>query len=301
MTDILIAGGGPAGLTAAIYARRADLSVRVLERLTAGGQMVSTPEIENYPALKKTEGFQLSMDMESHARDLGAVIEYDEITGFDLNAPAAICGTERVEARALILAMGASRRKIGCEGEDRFAGRGVSYCAVCDGNFFRRKPVMVVGGGNTALEDALYMANLGCKVYLVHRRAEFRGGKALEAKARSEPNIELLLERAPLSVNGGETVESVTLTHTADGRTETVEVNGVFAAVGVVPATELLRGNLPLTESGHIDVGEDCKTGIPGVFAAGDIRKKPLYQIVTACADGAAAATAAVDYLNTRD
>jgi thioredoxin reductase (NADPH) len=259
--------------------------------------MASTPEIENYPALKKMEGFQLSMDMESHARDLGAEIEYAEITDFDLHSPAVICGAERIEARALILSMGASRRKLGCEGEDKFAGRGVSYCAVCDGNFFREKSVMVVGGGNTALEDALYMANLGCKVYLVHRRTEFRGGKALEERVRAESNIELMLERIPLSINGEVKVESVTVKHTVTGRTEDIEVSGVFVAVGVVPATELLKGMVPLTQSGHIDSGEDCKTPFAGVFCAGDIRVKPLYQIVTACADGAVAATAAAEYV----
>lgn len=259
--------------------------------------MTTTPEVENYPALKHTEGFQLAMDMESHARGLGAELVYKTITGFDLNAPVALCGAERLEARALILAMGASRKKLGCEGEEKFAGRGVSYCATCDGAFFKGKPVAVVGGGNTALEDALYLAGIGCKVYLVHRRGEFRGGRLLEERVRSEPNIELALERIPLSINGGAGVESVTLRSALTGETEDIAVSGVFAAVGVSPATGLLNGLIPLTPSGHIDGGEDCRTPFPAVFCAGDIRKKPLYQIVTACADGAVAATAAAEFL----
>jgi len=293
MTDVLIIGGGPAGLTAAIYARRAGLSVQLIERLAPGGQMSTTPEIENYPAIKHIEGFLLAMDMESHARELGAEIIYKDVTAIDTEARAATCGDERIDAKSLILAMGAGRRKIGCAGEEIFAGRGVSYCATCDGAFFKGKSVAVVGGGNTALEDALYLAGLDCTVYLIHRRSDFRGGRMLEDSVRSNPRIILCLEQIVEEIKGGTKVESIVIMHKATGKLTELSIAGVFAAVGVLPQTKLIEGQIKLTSSGHIDCGEDCRTEREGVFAAGDLRSKPLYQIVTACADGAVAATAA--------
>lgn len=298
MSDILIIGGGPAGLTAAIYARRAGLSVKIIERLAPGGQMSTTPEIENYPSIKHIEGFQLAMDMESHARELGAELIYKDVTAIDTQTRTVMCGEEKLDCKALILAMGAARRKIGCVGEDQFAGRGVSYCATCDGAFFKGQSVAVVGGGNTALEDALHLTGLDCTVYLVHRRGEFRGGKLLEERVRSNPHIKLCLEQTVEKISGSAKVESVTLKHKLTGETTELNVAGVFAAVGVMPQTKLVEGQLNLTPSGHIDCGENCKTGREGVFAAGDLRIKPLYQIVTACADGAVAATEAAGYIN---
>ena len=297
MLDVLIIGGGPAGLTAAIYARRAGLSVRLIERLVPGGQMSSTPEIENYPAIKSVEGYKLSMDMESHARELGTEIVYKDVTAIDAEARAVICGGERVEARTVILAMGAARRKIGCAGEDKFTGRGVSYCATCDGAFFKGKSVAVVGGGNTALEDALYMAGLDCEVFLIHRRDAFRGGMMLEERVRANPRIKLCLEQTVEEIRGGAKVESVVIKHKTTGALTELSVAGVFAAVGVVPQTKLVEGQIKLTATGHIDSAEDCRTERSGVFAAGDLRAKPLYQIVTACADGAVAAMAASQFI----
>lgn len=297
MPDILIIGGGPAGLTAAIYARRAGISVNIIERLAPGGQMSTTPEIENYPSIKRIEGFQLAMDMESHARELGADMLYKDVTAIDTQTRTVTCGEERLECKALILAMGATRRKIGCAGEDVFAGRGVSYCATCDGAFFKGQNVAVVGGGNTALEDALYLAGLNCTVYLIHRRNEFRGGRLLEERVRLNPHIKLCLEQTPEEIKGSAKVESITLKHKATGEIKELNVGGVFAAVGVAPQTKLVEGQLKLTPSGHIDCGENCKTECEGVFAAGDMRAKPLYQIVTACADGAVAATEAAQYI----
>jgi thioredoxin reductase (NADPH) len=297
MTDVLIIGAGPAGLTAAVYARRAGLSVKIIERLAPGGQLATTPEVENYPAVKRIEGFQLAMDMENHARELGAEIIYKDVTAIDTEVRAAVFGNERIEAKTLILAMGAGRRKIGCAGEDIFAGRGVSYCATCDGAFFKGQSVAVVGGGNTALEDALYLAGLDCTVYLIHRRNEFRGGKMLEESVRANPRIKLYLEQTVEEIKGGTKVESVIIKHTATGALTELNAAGVFAAVGVLPQTELVGGQLKLTASGHIDCGEDCRTEREGVFAAGDLRAKPLYQIVTACADGAVAATAANQFI----
>ncbi|MCL1820337.1 MAG: thioredoxin-disulfide reductase [Oscillospiraceae bacterium] len=297
MTDVIIIGGGPAGLTAAIYARRAGLSVKIIERLAPGGQMATTPDIENYPAFRRVEGYKLSMEMESHARELGAEIIYKDVIAIDTLKKTVKFADGSLEARALILAMGAARRKIGCPGEKEFAGRGVSYCATCDGAFFKGKNVAVIGGGNTALEDALHLAGLGCKVYLVHRRNEFRGGKILEQSVRSNTNIELCLGQTVAEIKGGTVVESVALNNVLSGEQSFLNVAGVFAAVGVEPSTGLVKNQLKLTESGHIDCGEDCRTEIEGVFAAGDIRRKPLYQIVTACADGAVAATAVGKYI----
>lgn len=299
LTDVLIAGGGPAGLTAAIYARRAGLSATVLEKLFYGGQVATTPDIANYPGLPGIDGVELSRRLEKQAGDLGARLVSAEITGFDFTPGrlAALTGAGRVDGKTLILAMGAQRRKLGIEGEDTFAGRGVSYCATCDGNFFAGKDAAVIGGGNTALEDALYLAGLCRKVYLVHRRSEFRGGRMLENAVRSAANIELVLERVPEKIEGGMKVESLTVRHVGSGEREALAVSAVFVAVGTIPETGLLQDSLALDPQGRVDSGEDCRTQIPGVFAAGDLRRKPLYQIVTATADGAVAATAANHFL----
>ena len=295
---LIIIGGGPAGLTAAIYGARAGMAVAILERLSAGGQMALTPDIENYPSRTRIEGYELAAQMETHARSLGAEFLYAEASGIEIaqnRAVAVITDAARLEADAVVAAMGAEKRKLGCEGEERYAGRGVSYCAVCDGRFFAGKPVAVVGGGNAALEDAAYLAGLGCEVYLVHRRGAFRGGKILEERARAFSNITLELEQVPAAIRGGASVESVELRHTVTGAEKSIPVAAVFAAVGVTPRTALLEGLVPLSASGRVMAGEDCRTPVDGLFVAGDIREKPLYQIVTAAADGAVAAVAAVN------
>lgn len=299
LADILVVGGGPAGLTAAIYARRAGLGATVVEKLFYGGQITTTPDIANYPGLPNVEGFELAGILERQAKELGAELMSAEVTGFDFTPGelAVLTKPGRMNCRAMILAMGAQRRKLGIEGEEAFAGRGVSYCATCDGNFFAGKDVAVIGGGNTALEDALYLAGLCDKVYLVHRREEFRGGRALESSVRETSNIELSLNRIPLKIEGGMKVESLTVKDVKTGEEETLPVSAVFIAVGTVAETGLLRGLIPLDSQGRIEAGEDCSTPVPGVFAAGDLRKKPLYQIITAASDGAVAATAAFHFL----
>ena len=293
---LIIIGGGPAGLTAAIYGARAGMAVTVLERMSAGGQMALTPDIENYPSWTRVEGFELAARMEEHARALGAEFIYAEASGIEIaqnRVTAVITDSGRIDAAAAVAAMGAEKSKMGCEGEERYAGRGVSYCAVCDGRFFAGKPVAVVGGGNAALEDAAYLAGLGCQVYLVHRRGAFRGGKVLEERVRALPNVILELEQTPSAICGGASVESVELSHTVTGARKSIPVAAVFAAVGVTPRTALLEGLAPLSASGRVMAGEDCRTPVDGLFVAGDIREKPLYQIVTAAADGAVAGTAA--------
>ena len=298
-SDVLIAGAGPAGLTAALYARRAGHSVTVLEKLFPGGQMTTTPEIENYPGLPGITGFALSQGMEKQARALGAQIEAAEVTGFSL-----VPGCLRVltaagdyRGRSLILALGARRRTLDIPGEAEFAGRGVSYCATCDGAFFKGRDVAVVGGGNTALEDALYLAGICRRVTLVHRRDAFRGGRVLEERVRGTSNITLKLNAVPAEISGAAALETLSIRPAAGGERETLSVSAVFVAVGTIPETSLLEGLLPLDEAGRILAGEDTCTPIPGVFAAGDLRTKPLFQIVTATADGAVAAQEAGVFL----
>lgn len=299
--DVLIIGGGPAGLTAAVYARRAGLSAVLVEKESVpGGQMATTPEIENMPGFAAVDGFTLSTQMAEQAKALGAEIVTGEVTELSLE-PGELRAAGDVGPympKTIILAMGARRRKLDVPGEDRFAGRGVSYCAVCDGSFFKNRPVAIVGGGNTALEDALHMAALGCTVTLLHRRDGFRGSPSLLERVRSESKINVLTPYIPVSVEGEKAVTGITVSHAATGGETTIPVSGVFVCVGTIANTELLAGTLPLDGEGRILAGEDCMTGIPGVYAAGDIRAKQLYQIVTAAADGAAAATNAAGYIN---
>ena len=301
--DVLIIGGGPAGLTAAVYARRAGLSAAVLEKEhMPGGQMMTTPEIENMPGIPRIDGFSLSGQMAEQAKRLGAEIVAGAVTGLILEP-----GALRVETAArafapktVILAMGARRRRLGIPGEDTFAGRGVSWCAVCDGNFFKGSAVAVTGGGNTALEDALHLASLDCHVTLLHRREEFRGSPSLLKRVREEPRITVMTPYLPVSVEGDLSVTGLTASRAVTGETVTLPVRAVFVCVGTVANTELLDKWLPLGPEGRIEAGEDCETGIPGVYAAGDIRKKPLYQIVTAAADGAVAAIRASGFCGSR-
>jgi thioredoxin reductase (NADPH) len=291
--DVLIVGGGPAGLTAAVYARRAGLSVTLLEKEPMpGGQMATTPEIGNMPGILSIDGFTLSGQMAGQAKNLGAEIVTRAATALRLEP-----GNLRVETeggvyapKAVILAMGARRRRLGIPGEDRLAGRGVSWCAVCDGHFFKGKPVAVVGGGNTALEDALHLASLGCEVTLLHRRDAFRGSPSLAESVRKEPRILVKTPVRPLSVEGETSVTGLLLSHAETGETLTLPVSAVFVCAGTVANAELAAPWLSLNPEGRVKAGEDTETGIPGVYAAGDIREKPLYQIVTAAADGAVAA-----------
>ncbi len=296
LLDVLIIGGGPAGLTAAVYARRAGLSVVLLEKEPVpGGQMALTPEIENVPGILSIDGFTLSEQMAEQAKRLGAEIVKTFVTAMRLNP-----GALRVEAglsaytpKALILAMGARRRRLEIPGEERLAGKGVSWCAVCDGHFFKGKQVAVIGGGNTALEDALHLASLDCDVTLVHRRAEFRASPVLSERVRKQPKIKLMTPYIPVSIEGEQRVTGLRVRSAETESALTLEVSAVFECVGTLANTELLKGLLPLDAEGRVEAGEDTETGIPGVYAIGDLRRKVLYQIVTAAADGAVAASRA--------
>lgn len=293
MTDLIILGAGTAGLSAAIYAVRAGLSLRLLETSLPGGQILNSPDVDNYPGIPSISGFDFVQNLTAHAAGLGVEPEFTAVSRADLagEIKRIHTGREILESRAVILATGASHRSLGCPGEAEFRGKGVSYCATCDGAFFRGKDVAVVGGGNTALEDALFLANLCRKVYLIHRREEFRAQQAAVAAVRSRENIQLVLGEQVEKISGDKQVSAVTL---KSGRE--LPVSGVFIAVGLAPNTALFEGQLDL-DNGYIRAGEDCHTSLPGVFAAGDVRTKPLRQLITAAADGAVAAVEAGKYL----
>ena len=299
MYDIIVVGGGPAGLTAAIYGRRAGRSVLVLEALSCGGQILNTPEIENYPGEAKISGFDFSQKLADQAKALGAEFAFEKAVGLRQEEGAKVVLTPKhsYQGGAVILATGSLSRKLGLEGEDRLVGRGISYCATCDGNFYRNKVVAVVGGGNTALEDALYLADIAQKVYLIHRRDSFRGEEWTAEKLRQRANVEFVTNANVTKLIAEKRLKAVEVTG-KDGSVRTIELNGLFIAVGRIPENNNFADVLELDASGYAASGEDCHTRTPGVFVAGDNRAKLLRQLVTATADGAMAATEAVKYLN---
>ena len=300
MYDLIIIGGGVAGLTAAIYAARAKLDAVVLERGMPGGQALETPEVENYPGLPHTDGVTLSMAVSDQAADLGAQVRTVDVTGWRREEGGTftlVTDEGELTARTLLIASGATHRPLGAPGEDRLRGRGVSYCATCDGRFYRGKKVAVIGGGNTAVEDALYLSRLCEEVILIHRRDTLRAGKALAEQAAAAQNIRILWNTTVLEIKGENRVESLELL--TDGEPAQLKVDGVFVAVGIQPNIGPFA-DLPRDGGGFILANEDGETAIPGLFAAGDIRSKRCRQLITAAGDGAAAATAAERYLSER-
>lgn len=297
--DVAVIGRGPAGLSAGIYAARAGLSVVCFEGNVHGGQIINTPEVENYPALGKVSGVEYAMNIYNQAVGFGVQIEYKAVTDVQLDGreKKIICGDEEYTAKTVIIATGVVRRKLEIPGEDKFIGAGVSYCATCDGSFFKDKTVVVVGGGNTALEDAVYLAGLAEKVYLIHRRDEFRGAKHEVEKVLKNDKIEILYDTIPLAIEGTGKVERLIVKNVKTGEEKTLYTSAVFVAVGLIPQNDMFKDKVALTPDGYIDSGEDCLTNIPGVFAAGDTRRKSLRQLVTATSDGAIAATAAAGYI----
>ena len=297
--DIAIIGAGPAGLSAAIYGQRAGLNTITFEANVHGGQIINTPEVENYPALGKVSGVEYAMGIYDQAVGFGATIEYKAVTDVQLEGEVKTLtcadGSE-YQARTVIIATGVVRRKLGIPGEDRLLGAGVSYCATCDGLFFKGKTAVVVGGGNTALEDAVYLATVCEKVYLIHRRDEFRGSKHEVDKVLKNPKIEILYDTIPLSIEGNGNVERRIVKNVKTEEEKTLYTSAVFVAVGLIPQNDLFEGKVDM-DGGYIAAGESCTTNIPGVFVAGDTRTKALRQLVTATADGAIAATAAANYL----
>ena len=301
MYDIIIVGAGPAGMTAAIYGRRASKSVLVLEAKSYGGQIINTPDIENYPAAMHISGFDFATKLYEQAKELGADIRFEKVTAISDEGDFKTVSTKKnsYEAKALILATGSESRKLGLENEDKLIGRGISYCATCDGSFFRGKTVAVVGGGNTALEDALYLSDIAETVYLIHRRDTFRGEDASVEKLKERKNVKFVYNSNVTKLNAEKRLQSIEITN-QNGEVSTLEVNGLFVAVGRTPENQNFAPLIKLDDSGYIIAGEDCHTNVPGIFVAGDNRVKAVRQLVTAASDGAVAATEAVKYTNSR-
>lgn len=297
--ELIIIGSGAAGLTAAIYASRAGLDFSVIERSPlAGGQIINTVEVDNYPGFIKVTGTELSQKLREHADHCKTDFIADCVNKikkqryyFEIKGE-----KETYYSKAVIAACGAVRKKLGVNGEERLSGSGVSYCAVCDGAFFRGKTTAVIGGGNTAAEEALYLSKLAKKVYLVHRRDKLKANKALQSKLHSTANIQLILNCSITQIIGEHKVEAIEIKR--NDVPEIILTDGVFSAVGISPESELFKDLAKLDEQGFVVADEDCKTSLAGLFAAGDIRSKPLRQIVTAAADGAAAVSSAEKYLN---
>lgn len=299
--ELIIIGGGPAGLTAAIYGKRAGLDLVVLEKSSHGGQIVSTSEIENWPGTKQSGGHDLARTFYEHAEHLGAEFRKGAVREIEFGPEGHIVrtGEDELRAKAVIVATGASFRRLGCQGESSLIGAGVSFCAVCDGAFYQDEEVAVVGGGNTAVEEACYLTRFASKVYIIHRRDRFRADRLICERAAANPKIEPVWDSVVESINGDGLVESVTVMNVKSGEFKDIPVAGVFMFVGTVPNLGFLKdGQLERVEGGWIKTGADMRTSVPGVFAAGDVRDTPLRQVVTAAGDGAHAAMAAYHWIS---
>ena len=300
--DVIVIGGGPGGYTAALYAARANLSVAILEKLTPGGQMGTTDIIDNYPGFPQgVNGFELAMQMKEGAERFGAKTLLAEVTQAELAGEIkTVHTTEGVfQAPTVILASGAHPRELGLPGEQELRGRGVSYCATCDGMFYRNKTVAVVGGGNTAVSDVLYLSRLCEKVYLIHRRDQLRASKVYLDPLQNAENVEFVWDSQVKELLHGDTITGLRVHNKKTGQDWDLSCEGVFVAIGHIPNTELYRGQVDLDEAGYVLAGETTKTNLPGVFAVGDLRKKPLRQVITAASDGAVAAHFIEEYFST--
>lgn len=298
--DLAILGAGPAGISAAVYAARARLKTLWLEKKFAqGGQIVNTYEVDNYPGLPGMNGMELGEAMAAHAEKLGAVPMRETVVSVEDEGSLKVIRTKKNEyrARTVIFAFGAEHRLLGIPGEQELSGMGVSYCATCDGAFFKDGTVAVVGGGNTAVEDAVFLSRICRKVYVVHRRDQLRADKILQERLFACDNVEILWDTVPVSIEGTEETEALKVRGTKTGTETLLPVDGVFIAVGVVPNTQKLKGLVKLDENGYVAAGEDGITSVPGFFAAGDIRAKNLRQVVTAVSDGANAVASVQRYL----
>ena len=293
--DLIIIGSGPAGLAAAVYAQRARLDALVIEKeMMSGGQVLTTYEVDNYPGLPGINGFDLGMKFREHADRLGARFAEDQVLQVEKTEEGFLVKGEKetYRTRTVLIATGAAHRKLGVPGEERLAGMGVSYCATCDGAFFRDKVTAVAGGGDVALEDAIFLSRICRKVYLIHRRDELRGAKSLQEAVMALDNVEILWDTVIEEIQGDGQVESLKLKNKKTGEERDLPVQGVFIAVGIMPNSQAFEGTVEM-DRGYIIAGEDCRTSVSGILAAGDVRTKQLRQIVTAAADGANAVTSA--------
>ena len=300
-SDIAIIGGGPAGLTAGLYAARGGASVTLYEELFPGGQIAKTPLVENYPGFPDgVVGYEVGSLLQKQAEKFGLKVEYAGATGLVLDEnPKRILLPDREDtAKAVILCMGAHARSLGIPREEQLTGAGVSYCATCDGAFFKEKAVAVVGGGDTAISDALYLSRFCTSVTVVHRRDEFRAAAVLVEKAKGVPNIHFALSCVPLTLLGEKNVEGLEIMDLKTSVPRVLPVSGVFVAVGITPQSQLVKGVVAMNEGGSILTDALMKTDVPGVYSAGDIRNTPLRQVITACSDGAIAATSALEFIS---
>jgi thioredoxin reductase (NADPH) len=297
--DLVIIGAGPAGLAAAIYAKRAMMNFVLLEKWFPGGEIAKTYEVDNYPGIFHVSGPELTDRIIEHAKALGAEAILDSVVEVDLKSTIKTIVTEQTvyKTKTVIIATGASSRKLGVAGEEELIGRGISNCATCDGALYRGKTVAVVGGGDVAVEDAIYLARMCPKVYLIHRRDSLRAAKVLQDKVMSTPNVEILWDTVVSSVAGTDVLESIELSNKKTNETKTLSVAALFVAVGMDPNSQFVQDQIDLAPGGWIVTNDECETSTPGVFAAGDVRKKALRQVVTAVADGATAVFGAEKYL----
>lgn len=304
MYDLIIIGGGPAGLTAGLYMARARLDVALLEGLGPGGQILNTDWVENYPGFPEgISGFDLAEKMKTQAENFGLPIRNEEAVDLELTPEKKVVVTpsDRLEARTLILACGASPKKLGLEGEDIFMGKGVSYCATCDGPFYKDQEVAVIGGGDTAVEEAIFLTRFASKIHHVHRRDSLRAIKLLQDRAMAEEKIKFVWDTVPTKIFGENGVEGIELKNVKTAELSTRPVQGVFIFIGTQPNTDFLRGHVKLDENGFVTTDERMETSFPGVFAAGDIRSKPWRQIATAVGEGASASFSVEKFLENID
>ncbi len=300
--DVIIIGSGPAGLAAAIYAKRAELSVIVIEKAgLSGGQIINTYEVDNYPGTPGISGFELSTKFREHADKLDTSFVNGEVTGFALEGDIKVITMDdgtRYSAKAVVIATGGAPRHLGVEGEEKLSGMGVSYCATCDGAFFKNKTVAVVGGGDVAVEDAIFLARICKQVYVIHRRDQFRASKSIVSRLLALENVTILWDSVVERINGEDRVESIEVKNLKKDEKNSYDIAGVFIAVGYLPSSGLYKEVVAVDEAGYIIADESCETNVPGIFAAGDVRTKELRQIITAASDGANAITAVERYLN---
>lgn len=305
MFDLIIIGSGPAGLSAAVYAKRAGLNMLIIEKNpVSGGQIIDTYEVDNYLGIPGVNGFDLAMKFREHADKLGAEFADGIVTGIEKllgeNGKTVFkVNTENAsyETRTVVIAAGAHHSKLGIPGEEEYIGKGVSYCATCDGAFYKGKVAAVNGGGDVAVEDAIFLARFCEKVYLIHRRDELRAAKILQDELFGLPNVEVIWDSVVQEIKGEDKVTTLRVKNLKENTDSDLNVDGIFVAIGIHPTTESFANIVECDENGYIIAGEDCATNVPGIFAAGDCRKKRLRQIVTSVADGANAVTAAQDYL----
>ena len=302
MYDIVIVGAGTAGMSAAIYGVRSGKKVLLLEEKNYGGQIVNTPEVENYPGIIKTSGFEFATNLFNQAKSLGAEIKYEKALKIEDNGTLKTIVTNKntYEAKTVIIATGAKNRQLRLENEKKLIGSGVSYCATCDGMFFRGKDVAVVGGGNTALEDAMFLSNYCNKVYIIHRRDKLRGEEKIAKAISEKDNIEMVWNSNVIKILGDNQVEGITVKNSVDGSEKNIKVSGLFIAVGQEPDNYDFQSVIKLDEKGYVIAGEDCRTETNGIFTAGDCRTKSVRQLTTAASDGAVAAIGACEYIDTQ-